>query len=250
MLRSQKFGYPDKALPRDLAYGMGVAGAIETTNPLAPRIAPETTNLGRAKSSLRVRNGSIGNALLNARDPILKNKRRRRSMEEFHKGWLSELNPVTNFDRRIDVLPPLFCTTEQRGLQEPKYRATDDLAKSLLGGEVKTTETYRPQDVDSFVALTRLQKSHVSHHLRAWSLDFSRAYKTIAHHPGSAEASYTCIINHADNRPYTARILVQPFGSRRAPANWGRVVTCIQFVAHKLIYVEVWVVLRSLLLRR
>ena len=41
------------------------------------------------------------------------------------------------------------------------------------------------------------------------------------------------------NRPKTARILAQPFGSRRAPSNLGRVVTFIQFVARKLLHLAV-----------
>ena len=104
---------------------------------------------------------------------------------------------------------------------------------------METAETYRPQDLDSSVALTRLRKFHGSNHLRAWSPYFSHAYKTIALHPGSAEASYICIINPVDNRPYTARILAQPFGSRRSPSNWGRVVKFIQFVARKMLHLAV-----------
>ena len=137
------------------------------------------------------------------------------------------------------MLSPRFRIAEEHGLQEPKYRLIDDLTKSLANGAVETTEAYCPHDLDSFVALTRLQKYHGSRHLRAWSLYFSHAYKTIAIHPGSAEASYICIINPANNRPYTARILAQPFGSRRSPANWGRVVTSIQFVARKLLRLAV-----------
>ena len=51
------------------------------------------------------------------------------------------------------------------------------------------------------------------------------------------EASYISFINPNNNKPYKARFLVQPFGSRRAPANWGRVVTFLQFVACELLYV-------------
>ena len=89
------------------------------------------------------------------------------------------------------------------------------------------------------MALTRLRTKHGADHLRAWSLDFSHAYKTIALHPNSSDASYICFINPTDNRPYKSKILVQPFGSRRAPANWGRVVTFIQFLAFRLLHIVV-----------
>ena len=48
------------------------------------------------------------------------------------------------------------------------------------------------------------------------------------------EAGRIFSINPLDNRPYKSRILAQPFGSRRAPANWGRVVTFLQFSARVL----------------
>ena len=38
-------------------------------------------------------------------------------------------------------------------------------------------------------------------------------------------------MNPTGDRPYKARALVQPFGIRRAPENWGRVVTFSQLVA-------------------
>ena len=46
-------------------------------------------------------------------------------------------------------------------------------------------------------------------------------------------------MNPFNNRPYKSRILAQPFGSRRAPANWDRVATFIQFVALKLLCLAV-----------
>ena len=53
--------------------------------------------------------------------------------------------------------------------------------------------------------------------------------------PSSSEASYICFLNPIDNRPYKSPILAQPYGSRRAPANWGRVATFLQFLARVLL---------------
>ena len=46
-------------------------------------------------------------------------------------------------------------------------------------------------------------------------------------------------MDHVDNRPYKSRILAQPFGSRRAPSNWGRVVSFLQFLARMLLSLAV-----------
>ena len=74
MLLTKQLGYSDKALPRDLVYGMVIAGEIETTNSPAPRNAPETTRVGHMKSSLLIRNGSIIKALSKAIDAIMEMK--------------------------------------------------------------------------------------------------------------------------------------------------------------------------------
>ena len=70
-----------------------------------------------------------------------------------------------------------------------------------------------------------------------WSVDFSNAYKTIELNKDPEEASHICFSNPTNNRPYKARVLAQPFGSRRGPANWGRVVTFLQFSAGELLRV-------------
>ena len=157
MLLTQQLGYYDKDLPRDLVYGMGIFWGIETTNSLAPRNTPAKTNLRHMTSSIRIRNGPTIKALSNARDRIPQNKRRRLSMGEFRANWISELKPVTNFDRRNAVLSHRFFVPGQHGLQEPKYRLIDDLAKSLANGTVGTTETYCPKGLDAFASITRLE---------------------------------------------------------------------------------------------
>ena len=173
------------------------------------------------KTDLRVRNDSIISDLSRGKDQTLLQKRWELSVEEFQKGWLSEPVPVTNDDRNHMALSPRFCLSEHHGLQQPKFRLIDDLSKSLVNKTVQSTETYCPQDLDLFAALSRLQVSYGAGQLRAWSLDFPHAYKTIALHPGSADAAFICFINPNDNLPYMSQVLVQPFGSRRAPPQIG-----------------------------
>ena len=57
-------------------------------------------------------------------------------------------------------VPLVFCISEQHGPQQPKFRLIDDLSKSLANGALHPTETYCPHDLDSFVALSRLQILH------------------------------------------------------------------------------------------
>ena len=231
----RELNYPDKQLPHDLIQGMSIVGEMEPTNSLATRTISASTNLAQLKQNLSANNMVILDQLAQARNSILTEKCWELSLDEFRKGWLSEPVPVTAFDRSNTVLSPRFCIAEQHGNQEPKFRLIDDFSKSRVNDTVHSAETYCPEDLDSFVAIARLQHHHGARNLKAWSVDFSHAYKTIALHPDSTDAAFICFTNPNDNLPYKSRILVQPFGSRRAPANWGRVVTFIQFAALRLL---------------
>ena len=130
-------------------------------------------------------------------------------------------------------MSPRFCIAEQHGAQFPKYRVIDDMSRSEASSTACTSDTYCPQDLYTLFHARALTKPGAEN-LRAWSVDFSNAYKTIGIREASSFAGAVCFVHPADNFPYKARTLVQPFGSRRAPENWGRVVTFLQFVAREL----------------
>ena len=74
MLITKNPGYTDNALPRDLFYGIGIAGEIETTNATTPSDIPATTNLGRIKRNLAAMNDDTLKAHPQAKDHVLKQK--------------------------------------------------------------------------------------------------------------------------------------------------------------------------------
>lgn len=53
----------------------------------------------------------------------------------------------------------------------------------------------------------------------------------------SKDVSHICLANHTNKRMYKARVLVQPFGSRCAPANLGRAVTFTQLAAVGILHI-------------
>ena len=62
-------------------------------------------------------------------------------------------------------------------------------------------------------------------------IGFSHAYKTTGTHSYAESASHIFLFNPNDNQDYKAKLLAKPFGSRRAPPNWGRSATRIQVLA-------------------
>ena len=137
------------------------------------------------------------------------------------------------------ILSPRFCIAEQHGLQEPKYRVIDGLSRPEVNATSHMTDTYFPQDMGALVSQVR-DLSHVGAvDLRDWPVGFPIAYKTIESHEPSDEAVAVCFANPDGNLPYKAQISAQPFGRRRAPSNWGRVVTFIQFLAREILSLTV-----------
>ena len=84
-------------------------------------------------------------------------------------------NPVANADLENTILPPRFCISEHHGNQEPKFRLICDLTKSNVNKTAEMPETYCPQGLDSFVALTRTQHANGAEGLKQRSVDFPDA---------------------------------------------------------------------------
>ena len=215
---------------------MKITGDISPSLVLAPRITPATRKFPSLRNGLRSCNGRIPNAsLLGSKKPLLRSKRWELSKAEQEKGWLSKQTPVTKQDLSNTVLSPRVCISEQHGLREQKFRVIDDLYRSEVNATDHMTDTYCPKDLDTLVAQVRALSQVGADNLRAWSVDFSNDYKTIAFHESPNEAATICFVNPTDKLPYKAQILLHPFGSRREPANWVRVVTSIQFLARELL---------------
>ena len=118
----------------------------------------------------------------------------------------------------------MFGSAEQRGIQEPKFRAIDDIPQSIVNMTVAAVDTYYQKDIETFMVLDRLHHTYGARNHRTRSVDFFNANKTIGVGESSKGASYICFINADDNRPYTAKAIGQPSGIRMFPNNWGRAV--------------------------
>ena len=77
-------------------------------------------------------------------------------------------------------------------------------------------------------------------HLRAYSEDFSHAYKTVGI-PIAQSKCATIVLAPPSGPPHFATLRTQPFGSSRAPANWARVTSFIQYVLKRAFSVAVCV---------
>ena len=96
-------------------------------------------------------------------------------------------------------------------------------------------DTYSPKDRNMCIALAKAQSRHPRGANRMRSVDITHAYKTIGLRPDSATHSFVILLNPVDGEVDKARLPVQYFGGRRAPASWGRAVAFIQELALRLL---------------
>ena len=233
-----KLGYTDTTLPTDLTKGVKIDGEIPASDGIPSRVTSALRNLNPLNEGVYAGNKAIVRSITKTANTTTCEKRWELSWKEHEQGWLTKPTPLAECDLRALVISPRFCISEQHGLQ-PKHRVVGDLSRSLANSTTATVDTYCPQDLDTIVSQSRLLTSLWEVVLQAWSVGFSNAYKTIGLRETSYEAAVVCVANPVTKVPHKAQILAQPFGSRRAPANWGRVVSFIQFVALRLFRLSV-----------
>ena len=187
--------YTDVSLEKYLVLGIPISGVVPRTSPLPSNATDATVNLPDVKSSVRETNIEIARSICKSSDFRLKQKWWGLSNGEFRKGWPSQPTPITTNDSRSIILSPRFCIAEQHGLKEAKFRLIGEFSRSNVNKTVQMADTYCPQGIDSFVALTRIQSANGVSDLKQWPIDFPHAYKTIALHPSSSEAAHICFVN-------------------------------------------------------
>ena len=153
---------------------MGIIGNIPPSRALTQRDMTPTTNMECLKTNLVARNRAILRHPKRPIDSTLQHKCWEMSVAEYEKGWFSKPTLVTQHDRINTILHPRFCIAEQHGNQEPQYSVSDDLAKSHVNITVGSSDTYCPQDLDTFMALERLLRKYGAANLRMWSVDFQK----------------------------------------------------------------------------
>ena len=156
-------------------------------------------------------------------------------------GWVTEPIPLTDEISNAMPLTPRFAQDEQHGLQDEKIRAIDDFKASGINDILSTMDTAVPDTLDAFLGMATYY-SLIQHEpdLLAFTADFPHAYKHVGipvRHAGFA----TIILAPPSGPLHVATLRTQPFGSSRAPANWGRVTRFIQFILERIFGVVIFV---------
>lgn len=141
----------------------------------------------------------------------------------------------------LSPLTPRFGIPEQHGEGVLKIRTIDDFRASGINNILDTVDTSIPENLDVALACISLYK-HLAPGciLNISSADFAHAYKHVPLTESQKDFA-TIVFCSPDGIVHSEVLRTQPSGSRRAPANWGRVAAFAEFVLFKIFGVVMFV---------
>ena len=223
-------GYPDTSVVDDIARGMPIAGTIPPSAALQPRDRPAATTVPQWRAGIPTRNAETINRVEKFRTTELGALCWGKTLREIKSGWLSDPVPL-NDDMAASVqLTPRFAVFEQHGDGPRKVRVIDDFKASGVNSTLSMSDTSIPDGLDVFLSLVIYYQSiSPGCDLRAGSVDFKHAYKNIG--ISNDQSEYTAVLlGPPSGGLLVSHLRTQPFGSARAPANWGRVTALLKWI--------------------
>ena len=131
-------------------------------------------------------------------------------------------------------LTPRYAIGEKHGNQDAKIRLADDFRASATNAIVQPEGTNIPENLDvCFAVSSYLGLIAPGCDVECATLDFPRAYKNVPNLEDQREFASILIAPPAGSLK-VATLRAQPFGSRRAPANWSRVTNFAKWILLEL----------------
>ena len=218
-----KFGYEDTEFAHDLSMGMPIAGPIPPTPGLTTRKRAAQISYVEWRRGIPERNIEVINRVSKAQGTDLPNACWGKTVEEVTAGWVTDPVDLTEDFAKTIPLTPRYAIKEQHGTQKQKIRLIDDFRASGANAIVGTDDTNIPENLDVFFAISPfLRLAAPGCNIKCATLDFPHAYKHVPIQENQKEFATIAIAPPAGSLGI-ATLRTQPFGSKRAPANWPRV---------------------------
>ena len=234
--------HDDTDLVKDLTRGMDITGEIPKTNVFRERTRVPTSSVEDWEARIPSTNARVIDQVMAKQGSEDSIACWNLSLAEAERGWLTKPVPVTPEVLNSLPLTPRFALPECHGqATQKKIRLIGDFKIFGVNGLLSSQDTCAPQGLDACLsAISFMKLIDPAVVLRAFTEDFAHAYKTVGI-PVAQSKFATIALAPPTGPPHVATLRTQPFGSARAPANWGRVTKFIQHVLKKLFGVTVFV---------
>ena len=226
--------FEDTEFVKDLSNGMPIAGPIAPTPGLTTRKRDAQMSYQEWKRGIPKRNCDVIERVSKTQGTTLANACWEKTLKEVTAGWVTEPRDLTDEIAGILPLTPRYAIQEQHGLQESKIRMIDDFRASAVNAIVSTDDTNIPENLDVFAAIACYTKLVAPGcEVLCATLDFAHAYKHVPIHEDQKEFA-TILLAPPAGPLKVATLRTQPFGSKRAPANWSRVTNFAKWLLLKV----------------
>ena len=225
-----RLNHPDRHLARDLSFGMQIVGQVPPVGVFKARLREPQIDYELWKSQVPARNREMIRRVVAEKDTEISKIFWKQTLGEAAHGWVTTPVPVTENVIGNFPLSPRFAQEENRGNQGKKIRIIGDFKASKVNDLLGLSDTSVPETLDVFLSMLLLNGHFRPHaEIVAFSMDFSHAYNHIGISADRLDFA-TVVLADTDGVPHMASLRTQPFGSRRAPANWARVTALLQAV--------------------
>ena len=172
-IMARKSDIPDEKVVKDLAYGMPIAGPVDSTPGLTPRKKFALPSYRQWESGIPGRNKEVIGRALKSQGSDISVEVRGKTFGEAKMGWITEPTDVTQ--AILETVPPTprYGITEQHGKQAAKLRLIVDFRASGINETVETDDTSIPDNLEVFVGLAsycKLSTPCCSLHAGLWVL--------------------------------------------------------------------------------
>ena len=227
------FGYVGRRIVQDLADGMPIGWEVLTAGSLVAREHPAALSLPERRKGIPERNAEAIERVEKFRPTPVGIACWEKSLKEVEAGWLSTPVPITTELAETKQLSSRFAIVKRRAGGTDKVRFVGDLRASAVNETLTMHDTAVPDSLDVFFAISsyfRLLQPGCP--IKAGSVDFPDAYKSVGICEGQEE--FSSVLSGPPSGPLlVSRLRAQPFGSARAPANWGRVTALLKWILAK-----------------
>ena len=216
------FEYEDGKLVDELCFGMPIAGRVKASGVLTRRGKDAASSVEVWRKSIPARNAANVERVKRSRGPGESVACWGKTLKEIERGRLTNPTPISFEAIKSTPLAPRYALPEARA-RGAKYRLVGDFRAIGVNDIVSSEDTDVPHTIDTCLSHAVLYE-HVGPaiQLYAFAVDFAHAYKHVPLLRSQGEFA-TVILLPPTGGPVMAQLRTQPLGSRRSPANRGRV---------------------------
>ena len=231
---AKEAGSEDKFFCLDYSGGVPCAGRAAHSFVLPLKATKPAWTIQELLLQAPARDAELLAAVRSSGDPELDKASLLKTQQELDAGLMLGPWEATALPDWVAVVSRRFPIWEHHGAQaQKKCRNIDEMSESGLNSTVEDFETYIPHGIEHILALVRSLQHLFPFHTKflGYTADFKAAYRQIAVAPDQFKLQGIAWWDCKQNKVMVGVLTALAFGSRRSPANWGRLVTLLMTIA-------------------